>query len=246
MRIGRIAALILVCSLPSWATWTHIQGSNAGATATTVSVVLPVNPVTGDLVVLSMQCTGAISAVTFVDSASNSYTQPAGVPFAGVSPKPIYVAYFLSAPANANKTIVASWTTSSFCQLYADQFHSTVTPVAYDKSSTGAGTASGGGAVATPSLTPTNASELLYSAMSTGGYGGGPSPTAGGTQGVWTGTTGGPLNGVFISEYDLSASVATAVDYVIAASTAYSGVTVAFSAGASTAAPTQAGAFVIQ
>jgi hypothetical protein len=94
------------------------------------------------------------------------------------------------------------------------------------------------------SITPTGSSELLYAAAGTA-TGSVSAPTAGSAQGVWTGGGGGldSSNTGGGTEYDLSASAVTSINFTDSASNdTYSALAVAFTftaSGGASAPPTQ-------
>src|ERR1017187_1166706 len=199
-------------------TWTHraSQGANnASATGvTTLTVTLASNPTTSDLVVCGLAFSSSISALTFKDSAStpNSYTKTSGSPHHGMVYS--YAFYLLSAPSTANKTLTASWTTSSAVLISCDEFvNSNPGHQTYDSTSGDAfrstGTASGTN-INLPSCTPSTGGELAYGFV-LDASGTITAPTSGSALGVWTGSDIN-ANGSG-SEYDLSVSSATAANY---------------------------------
>jgi hypothetical protein len=93
--------------------------------------------------------------------------------------------------------------------VWADEFVVSGGTASFDKDAA-ASSSTAGTTINTPSITPTNSGSLLYSCAAAGGTIS--APSAGGTLGSWTGAAGAITNGD-MSEYDLSASSATAVDY---------------------------------
>jgi hypothetical protein len=142
--------------------------STGGAAGTTKTVAFASNPTTGHLVAVMITLEtggggGGITLSSVVDGASNSYTLTSA--FIGTFGH-CYGAYLLSAPANANKTLTATFS-SSVPVNAVDLF-------AVDVAYTGAGNAvfdqfqgasPTGSAVTSPTLTSTVANEFLYSSI---------------------------------------------------------------------------------
>lgn len=188
--------------------FSHVQGAgnlNLGA-VTTLSVTLPAAPTQGNIVCVGFVQAALTSSLNVSDSNSNVYTYVNG----GMNTNTVWSFLFIlfPAPANASATITATWTGAAVPTIYADEFsYSGILPV-FDTSFFGFGT---GTAVNLPSITPTYANSLLYSVCGSGGTI--TSPTAGGTQGIWTGAPGGVQDGN-MAEYVLAATGATPVNYV--------------------------------
>ena len=224
MRLLKIFVAVLLLSMPAWAAFGHTQGlATAQASGTTALVTLTNNPATGDPVAVAVACTSAPTGMGVSDGNSNNYTLRASI---AAGTRTIWIGYLI-APSNANKAITASWTGTAFCVLWVDDFTTSATAY-FDTPAaiTATGTATAG-AIVTPVVTPTNSAELVYSVA---GYSvaGTPTPIAGGTQGSWTGSGGGPKSGVGNAEYDLSVSVGTAVNYTAGTTTAYGAMAIAF------------------
>lgn len=201
--------LILALLTPAWASFTHVQtkAGNCGSN-TTCSLVLTSTPTTGNLVVYGVVFVTTISALTVKDSNNNTYTVTPNSPeigFSGCANCREYLAYLLSAPSNATATITATWTGSSASTVFADEFSSTGGAVSFDNDVTGSGT---GTAVNSPTITPAGSGELLWAVVQPANDI--TAPTAGSSQGVWTG---GAIQNSSASEYDLSAASATAVNF---------------------------------
>jgi len=189
----------------------HVQGvvKNNASPGTTMSIVLGSAPVTGHMVCVGAIVFGVASAFTVKDANNNSYTLTTNSP--GVlDSRTIVLAYLLNAPANASATINVSWTTSLTADGFADEFSVSGGTAAFDKDAAIAN-GSAGTNVNTPTITPAGSNELLYSVCRDSGSI--TSPSAGATQGVWTGGGGGISTNGSDAEYDLSASSATAVNY---------------------------------
>jgi hypothetical protein len=156
--------------------WTHIQGkqANVGVTSTIATVVLDANPTPGNLVcvVLGFEANGVtpvqVSLTSIKDSNNNSYTPSTSSPKNGdtnAAAGSCIAAYLLKAPANATKTITATYTVANGTlyfydgAIWADEFSYTGT-ASFDKDATG--TANSGAGINTPAITPTNSGELVY------------------------------------------------------------------------------------
>lgn len=197
--------------------FSHVQGAlaNGSGTVSTLSVSLGSNPTPGDLVCvgisLANQSTYA-SSMTVKDGNGNAYTvtpsSPAFFSAAGFYCQ-IWLAYLVNAPSNANATITVSWTTASYAHIWAEEFSGGT--ATFDKDATANSSTGSAYTLNLPSITPTNAGELLYSTVNP--LGSVTAPAAGATLGAWTGAAGGISSSGPASEYDLSASSATAVDY---------------------------------
>jgi hypothetical protein len=137
-------------------------------------VVLNADPTPGNLVcvVLGFQTDGGsgtparISLTSIKDSNNNSYTPSTSSPKNGdtnAQAGSCIAAYLLKAPANATKTITATYTVAGGTfydgAIWADEFSYTGT-ASFDKDATGA--ANSGAGINTPAITPTNSGELVY------------------------------------------------------------------------------------
>jgi hypothetical protein len=118
------------------------------------------------------------------------------------------VAYLLSAPANASKTITWSWTTSVNTEAWADEFNPNGNTVTFDTSI--AGTGASGTTINSPSVTPAASISLAYATAVTAGNIS--APIAGATLGSWTGSDGAITNGN-MSEYGFNLAASTAVQF---------------------------------
>lgn len=193
--------------------FSHSQGAVGSVNpGTTFNIVLTNNPANGNVVAVGLAFnTASISSLTVKDSANNSYTKATNAPYTS-SAGNAYL-FYLIAGGTATKTITVSWTTSAICAGWADEFTVTGGTATFDKDTGGSQTSSGGGAITTPSITPTNGGSLLYAiADLIGSVGGITSPTAGGTAGLWTGAAGAITLGS-MAEYDLSVTGAQAVNF---------------------------------
>lgn len=146
----------------------HMQSAEAyQATSSTCSVTLPQAPALGSLVAVAVVAYTGSTGITLGsvrDSNGNSYTispnSPASVNESTVGG--VWLAYLLSAPANASATITATFSaTNAQSAIYADEFAIINGTAEFDKDVAGNGS---GSDVSVPSLTPTNANSLLYAA----------------------------------------------------------------------------------
>jgi hypothetical protein len=211
-------------------TWSH-RASQSGyndssSSVSTLTVTLTANPTTSDLVVCGLAFPTAISGLTLSDSASNGYAITGGSPHHSIVYS--YVAYLLSAPGTATKSLVATWTTASAVLINCDEFvDSTPGHQAYDSTAGDAfqGTGTGSGTTLNaPTFTPSTAGELAYGFVLTVS-GTITAPTTGATLGSWTGSTVDSLGSG--AEYALSVSSATAAQYTDSASSANYDATIA-------------------
>jgi hypothetical protein len=192
--------------------FSHIQGNSAvsGADGMSLSVTLASAPGQGNLVCVGVigDSGATLNDVSVTDGNNNMYTLSPHSTYAGNGTYgSVTLAYLLSAPSNASATITANWSNSARADIFVEEFSYRGT-ANFDQDAAGNGT---GTAVNTPSITPTQSGELLFSVVVVGQSVTAPPP--GGTQGPWTGG-GGAIDGNGNSdEYDLSASSATAVVY---------------------------------
>jgi hypothetical protein len=215
---------------PSAVTFTHIQGGSdfvTGLPGTACHPSLSANPALGNVVIVGIvsnaQTSGGSrpSALAVADANSNSYSATTSTPDVltiSTLPVNLYVFYFV-VTGTPSKTINVTWTTSTTVVCWADEFHKSTGTISFDKDAAGAGAVCSGTSAATPSITPSGSPGMLYAA------GVDPdnaltAPGAAGTLGSWTGTVGGPEEGATggNTEYDLSASSATAVNFTCGAS----------------------------
>jgi hypothetical protein len=151
------------------ATFSHIQGKllqSVNSGGLTMSGSLTAAPTPGNIVCVGIKYQPSTSQATFPtvkDGNNNSYTviQDSGsVDWANSGYA--YLAYLLSAPANAHATITATFPANvTFGSIRAEEFSCSAPGCTFDKYGVG-GTVSGGGNVVTPSVTPTNTGSLLY------------------------------------------------------------------------------------
>jgi hypothetical protein len=212
--IKKLTAILLSLSTPSWASFTKAQtgctNDALGVAQTTAVCTLTNNPAQNDLVVCAViwwngTNNGTPASMTVSDGSGNTFTKSPNSPvYANVSP--VYLFYLANAPANANKTITATFTSTSGADgIVCDDFTVSGNPVSLDADNAGGGAS--GATVNTPTITVSGSGELLYAAANPGGA----LSTAGGS---WT--LGG--NGIMLhiaggSEYILSASANTALNF---------------------------------
>lgn len=199
-------------------TFSHIQGNSSistGAGIVTNSVTLGAAPRLGDLVCVAVITDSgnntSQTAMTVKDSNNNSYTVTPGSPSTALTGGgQVWLAYLLSAPANATAVINAAWTgATTSTEMWADEFSPNSGIIAFDKDAKVTNNTPGT-TINTPSITPATAGELLFACAASSGII--TAPTANGTLGAWTGSGGGVQNGD-MAEYDLAASVAQAVNF---------------------------------
>lgn len=201
---GQAAALT-----PSWGIFTKVQAGKSGtaSSGTTVSASFTNNVTQGNLV-----CVG----VAFYDGGSTPPTlsvQDENGKVYTIEPNNTgttnmtvcgwgSLAYLLKAPAGAGKTITATFDrTITFAGIWVDEFNPSIGQVAYDSGATASGT----GALTTPSIPVNNSHELVY------GLGLSDS-VIGAVTGAWTGNEGGVQIGDD-TEWILHVMSATAVGF---------------------------------
>ena len=202
-----------------------MQGKSvAGSTGTSQNLVLSAAPTTGNTVTVEACPSVAVTSLTVKDSNNNSYTVTTNSPSTVQSGAgQCWSAYLLSAPANASATITASWTTTATTPMFADEFSCSGCTIAFDKDAK-ANSSVAGTTINTPSITPTNSSELLYAGAAAGG-------TISAVGSPWTQNADIVRNGDW-AEYDLSATGATSVNFTQSSGT-WSAMAMAFTVTAS-------------
>jgi hypothetical protein len=168
-RLLLALVLILAVCRPSQAAFTLVSGQHAYTSSQTVSVLvltLPNNPTPGNLVCLGFGWYNGVLAsstiVSILDANGNAYTLSANSPSStnGTTAGAVYLAYLLSAPVGASKTVTVSWTTpSTSTSGFIDEFHSSVGGVTFDAALTGSGSVT---PIATPSIPVSGSGELVY------------------------------------------------------------------------------------
>jgi len=205
--------------------FTHVQGNIGSAiSGTTVAVTLAAAPTAGNLVACAIGGFQGLTLGTVKDSNNNSYTITASSPEAtrDATAGSAWMAYLLSAPANATATITATFSvgTITVADIWAEEFSITGGSAVFDKDAKNNGTGSSN--PNTPSLTPTNANSLLYATASTSG-------TTSGVGAPWTQAQGG-ISAVSANdaEYDLSATGATAINFTCTGAVDWDAMSMAF------------------
>jgi hypothetical protein len=135
----------------------------------------------------------------------------------------------LVVPSGASKTVTATWNSSiSYPVIFADEFSITGGTQAFDTDAKAS--SSGAASVNGPTITPTNSAELLYACASVA-----TSVSSAGSP--WTLGSGGIDTTGNASEYDLSASSATTVNFALSSSGSWDSMAMAFyiSSGATVA-----------
>lgn len=165
MRIVALALALLLGALsPATAVIALVSGQtvegNAGFGTATLTLTLPNNPTTNNLVVVSIEFPSSPGTISVQDSNNNTYTAATSTPFAASSG--VYGTYYLVAPANATKSITLAGTTATggFIVAWIAEFSGTATTTPLETVGT-ANFAGPGTAVNLPSVTTTNNGDLL-------------------------------------------------------------------------------------
>lgn len=207
----------------------HIQDANGAVanTSLTASVTLGAAPKQGNLVCVAVNFGNGsvVPTVKVADSNGNQYTVASWSPASvnASSANIAWIAYLLSAPANASATITATFSSISGgaagAVVDAMEFNYTSGIIQADNNVAGFGT---GAAVNSPSITPSSAGALLFAYAS-------PGDALTGVSGAWVEESSGPDNIAAIMAYILSASSGpTAVGFVQAASAPWDAVAASF------------------
>lgn len=188
-------------------------GSAGGAAQVTFSST----PLVGNLVVVEVGFYGGIpTAITVQDNNGNTYTKTTGSPFPNnVQGLVIWLLYWVVTGTPSPLIKLISQTGTGNPGVAATEFNVTGGTPVFD---TDVGSSPGGnpladsaGNIATPSITPAGAGELLFAACDPNGSI--IAPTAGGSSGGWTGAAIDSFLG-WATEYILSsASGATATSF---------------------------------
>jgi hypothetical protein len=196
--------------------WTHVQGVTGTGGTTTITATLGSNPATGNLVAIALATynngNNTAPTVTVADANSNHYTVTAASPGGNVTTYNgfLYIAYLLSAPANASKTITAtmSSTDGGYAALFVDEFHPNCSASLDSGTASGTGTA---GPATSPTVSVSGTSDLLYAIVTT------TNQTAS-TGSPWTAAgSGSVVSGSWIAEYKMDATANTAVNFSLSA-----------------------------
>lgn len=190
-------------------TWASISGSSSP-----LFFGFSASPTAGSLLVAVVAFDAPVSNLQIQDSStpSNLFTITPNSPSSFQSGAgQVYLAYILTTPSNVPQVNwLVSWSGTANVTIWVDEFIVAGGVASFDTEAS-ATSAIAGTSINTPSITPTGVNELLYAGCAAGGTVS--SPTAGGTQGVWTGSGGSPTSRG-MAEYVLSASAGTAVDFV--------------------------------
>ena len=194
-------------------TFSKAQTGVAGTTTsgTTVSCVFATNPTAGDLVtvgVLFYDGSTVPASMTVADSNGNNYSVDSHIGAVNMDLTGEGLqAYLLSAPANADKTITATFnkSISGAAAIWCDDFHVSGGMAVLDNSAGGASDNSTN--VNAPTIPVSGSNDLLYSVVTT-------ENTVLSANAPWVGTDGGNQFGNYAA-YDLSATSSTALDYTV-------------------------------
>jgi hypothetical protein len=227
----RLFLILALLTSHCWAGSTHKQGVAAVGSSTTPAVTI--NGVTAGstlsiaVIAEASATTLTCSGYTITPNSPSTFTTGGGQ---------VFLAYKLNV-AGGNTTVSCTLGATQSWTIWVEEFNPVGGFFSFDIDAK-ASTTSTETNITTPSITPTNASSLLFSA--TADVGSGSAPTAGATQGVWTGSAGG-INHGNNSEYDLSATGATAVNYVQSSGAGHSAMAMSFTFTASTNGPNVGG-----
>jgi hypothetical protein len=193
--------------------WSHTQATAVatGGAVTSLNVVLTNNPATGHTVYIGVVDAASVSRTfTVKDANNNAYTVTPSSPNNSrlANAGEVGIAYLLSAPANASKTITVTWSGVLIgANVYADEF--TDANSCTRSFDTDAVANAGIGSPNAPSITPGQANELFYSVVS-----GQDNMTV--VNAPWTGTISASGDA---AGYILNRSTAAAVNYTQNSST---------------------------
>jgi hypothetical protein len=219
---------------PAAGNFSHVQGSEArtAGPVTSAFVTLGATPKPGNLVCVAIAAFGGTGIIlsSVEDSNGNVYTITPGSP-SNVNESTaldIWLAYLLSAPANAAAKITATFVSSVTTDVvvWADEFSVPVgTQAAFDNDAVGSGATSSSitgtnFAAGVPTITPTNSNSLLYSAL-------GPSGAVSSVNAPWTlGIIDGSSGAA--NAYILSAGSSVALAYVLGGPSSFNSMAAAF------------------
>jgi hypothetical protein len=197
-------------------------GANVGGTPTAIGV-LTSNPAVGDLVCCMIFAYFSMTLLTVKDGNGNSYTVTPHSPSSAedASAGSVWLAYLLNAPANADKTITATFAANpSGASIFVDDFTVAGGTAAFD-SDAAASAAGATSPIATPSITPSGSGELFYS---------GACPSSGltGVGGSWVQNSAGVGPSGEDAAYILSVSSATALNFTFGGTQDYDSIEMAF------------------
>lgn len=193
-------------------TYTHTQGkAGSSPSGPNLSVALTSTPMTGDVVVVGIATFNnglpLAPSVSVSDANGNAYVVTAGSPVGGTSYNGfIFIAYLLSAPANASKTVnlVFSSSTGGFAAAFADEFKPSCGTATLDSGPPGS---TGSSNLAnSPTIPVSGTSDLLYGVVTT------LNTTGAGVGGSWV-NVGTVVSVSWTAAYQLSASTGTPVAF---------------------------------
>lgn len=201
--------------------WTHVSGQSAqGASGGTspFSIVLPNNPTQGNLVcALFWTGVSGVTLTSIVDSNGNAYqvtpNSPSPYEAAGACGQ-VWLAYLLSAPANASKTITITASPSTNYEAWADEFNPPGA-IAFDND---AAAQAIGSTINTPTVPVSGSNDLLYG-------GSGVETNFSGAGGGWVAAP--TVGGAFV-EWFLGASASTALNISLSGSGQWSSMGMSF------------------
>lgn len=191
---------------------THVRGAFGFAgsgTTLEVSLHASAHPALGDCVCVAVQFSngsggGGASIVSVEDDNGNAYTVTPASPTNYTAFGQLFLAYLLSAPANAHRTITVTFSGAiTSARVWADQFTPEV-PLAFGDEAEIAQTTIGN-PITSPTVPVPAPNALLYAACLTDG-------AITGANSPWS-VSGGGINGGHTAIYHLGASANTAVDY---------------------------------
>lgn len=175
-----------------------------------MTLVLTNNPTLGNIVVVGT--VGAVATgINIQDSNTNVYTLSPSSPYNPPTGGSSILAYILSAPSNATKTITFTWTGGGSADMWCDEFSLSNSGLAcLDADATSQATFATN-LVNLPSISPRTGNELFYAL-------GAPNttltaPTSGSQQGGWIGATALGVPDGNIAEYALNVPTGLPVNF---------------------------------
>src|SRR5580765_6505857 len=193
------------------------------------SVVLTNNPTTGNFVVVLVAIGNSSFPAGFAikDANNNTYAATTKTPYNGGNSQSSGIYYLKNAPANALKTITATWSSGNASgNLFALEFSGVDTTSPFENDAT-ANPASGSTYTTTPTYTSLNDGDLYVSATGCNG-------TISGANGVWTAAAGIPTAEGEGAEYFIQTTHgAQAVGYALSANGTGAAIIAAFKAATS-------------
>jgi hypothetical protein len=156
--------------------FTHSQATASTSTLgsqTSISAVLTNNPASGDVVCVGVawgdgSTTNLPASISVQDANGNAYTKSTNSPDNNnANTGVVYNFYLANAPANASKTITATFSNpgaGGFAEITADDFAVSGGTASFDADAKGSGT---GTTANTPTITQVGAGELFFFYMTT-------------------------------------------------------------------------------